>query len=269
MGVSPPGVGLHCPVVMATKLYFALLDFGEQQRRIPPPRVVASSVPRSHRRVSISPLRIISGKTFSPSEGEGSPSARLSLSSRRGECQDDIGNCRLCSPHPTHLVCSSSHRRTLGLRSATKRTSDRRGRSFFKLRVRPAEFSAQAGSDSPIEASGRGRSELRAPSRERETERTDSFAPAAQCAVVCHQREGHQLGRCAQFQPGEGRRDRGEPQSDSCSTSRIRRGAPAVTGNCKCGRRRGQELRPPPEGQEQVLPEQKEVWAAGVGAGGA
>ena len=110
----------------------------------------------------------------------------------------------------------------------------RRGRSFFKLRVRPAEFSAQAGFDSPIEASGRGRSELRAPSRERETERTDPPAPAARCAVVCHRREGHQLGRCAQFQPGEGRRDQlldqQDPERSSGSNRKLQMRTPQGAG---------------------------------------
>ena len=77
-------------------------------------------------------------------------------------------------------------------------------------------------------------SELRAPSRERETERTDSFAPAAQCAVVCHRREGHQLGRCAQFQPGEGRRDQlldqQDPERSSGSNRKLQMRTPQGAG---------------------------------------
>ena len=260
MGVSPPGVGLHCPVVMATKLHFALLDFGEQQRRIPPPRVVASSVPRSHRRVSISPLRIISGKTFSPPEGEGSPSARrhrhpdevsVRMTPAIVDCAPRI---RLISFLPRRIAALWDH--------AVRRNEQaiRRGRSFFKLRVRPAEFSAQAGFDSPIEASGRGRSELRA-ERERQSERTPPPPLLGARWFAIDERAINSAVALNSNQVRVG--------GISCSTSRIRRGAPAVTGNCKCGRRRGQELRPPPEGQEQVLPEQKEVWAAGVGAGGA
>ena len=173
-----------------------------------------------------------------------------------------------CAPRIRHI--SFLPRRIAALWDHAVRQNEqaiRRGRSFFKLSVRPAEFSAQAGSDSPIEASGRGRSELRAPSsklraeRERQSERTPPPPLLGARWFAIDERAINSAVALNSNQVRVG--------GISCSTSRIRRGAPAVTGNCKCGRRRGQELRPPPEGQEQVLPEQKEVWAAGVGAGGA
>ena len=171
-----------------------------------------------------------------------------------------------CAPRIRHI--SFLPRRIAALWDHAVRRNEqaiRRGRSFFKLRVRPAEFSAQAGSDSPIEASGRGRSELRAPSSEQiEKDRANGPPPPPLLAARWFTIDESAINSAVALNSNQVR-----VGGISCSTSRIRRGAPAVTGNCKCGRRRGQELRPPPEGQEQVLPEQKEVWAAGVGAGGA